>query len=101
MEQPVYQPLQGIRATLVDGAESLFKQGEYYIADGHVVIKCPGCRIDNLVPKNVHYKTANWLQRLLGIKKGLTLAPVRCWACAYGFQVGNGEIFMTTEPVHA
>ena len=101
MTQPTYQPIQGLRATLVDGAESLFKQGEYYIADGKLIMKCPSCRMDNLCPRNLRVDTASWFQRLIGIRKGLTIDPVRCWSCHYGFQCVNSEIYITTEPIHA
>ena len=94
-----YSPMQGIRATPVAGAEDLLRQGEYYVSDGRLIIKCPICRVDNLTPKSYEFKTANWLQRMLGIKKGLLTQKTQCWFCRHGFFVSNGEIWITNGPI--
>lgn len=98
--EPIYEPMQGLRATMVDGAESLLRQGEYYIAQGQLVMKCPVCRFDNLIPRTAKYKTANWIQRLLGIRKGLQTQKLHCYHCEYGFYSANGEYFISKEPIH-
>ena len=101
MNEPQYELMQGIRATAVDGAENLLRQGEYYFANGQLIMKCPVCRFDNLAPKDLTFKTGNWLQRLLGIKKGLTLDKnLICWHCHHGVRVWQSAISTTTEPVN-
>ena len=100
MNEPLYISMLGIYANRVDGAENLLRPGEYYIANGQIVMKCPICRFDNLAPTNVKYKTSNWLQRLFG-KKVLTMSDLRCWHCQYGIRIVNNNIMTTTHEIHA
>lgn len=101
MNEPHYEPIQGIRAVKVDGAENLFRQGEYYAVGGQLVMKCPNCTADNLCPKSVGFSTGNWIQKIFRIDVGLTMSAVRCWRCNHGFQVAKSEIYITKEPIHA
>ena len=101
MEQPAYEPVEGIRATRVDGAESLFRQGEYYVAGGRLVIKCPNCRADNFCPPQTSFRAAGRIARLLGMDRGLTLQPVVCFMCRHGFRCAAGQISITKDPINA
>ena len=102
MNTPIYEPIQGIRATCVDGAENLLRQGEYYLANGQLMIKCPNCRFDNLAPKGVKFHKDNWLTRILFPVRGLTIeTPMRCWHCEHAFYSTNGQLYITKEPIHA
>ena len=99
MNEPHYEPMQGIRAVMVDGAENLLRQGEYYIAQGQLVMKCPACRVDNLMPKSCKFKTANWFERLLG-RNYLTTQGMRCYHCEHGILIARSQISITKEPIH-
>ena len=92
-----FEVLRGIRATRVDGPESLLRQGEYYVtmSPGYraLVINCPNCRASNLMPKAFQFKTANWFERLFRIDRGLTTGvPMHCYCCQKDIKIVESEI---------
>ena len=102
--EPQYEIVQGLKAVEVDGPENLLRQGEYYttrsVGYQALIMKCPQCRADNLIPRSVKYRKANWLQRLLGFKHGLTISEnIICYACQYGVRVVDSTIFISHERI--
>lgn len=90
--------LEGIRATRVEGAEELLRQGEYYIAGGRIVLNCPNCRASNMMPDGVKFSAGKWWHRILGIHKGLTIGTMGvCYVCQHGFRIKDSEIFISDE----
>ncbi len=94
-----FEVMKGLRATRVDGPESLLRQGEYYVttSPGYkaLIINCPNCRASLLIPKGTIYKTASWLMRLLGVNRGLHLAKTKCYLCAHEFFIRDSEIVLS------
>ena len=95
-----YEPLKGIRAVRVDGAEELLRQGEYYTTSSPgfktIIIICPCCRVTLMVPKGIKIRTANLVERFLGIRKGLTIGrPILCYLCGNSFKVIESEILIS------
>ena len=102
MNTPTYEIVQGIRAVRVSGAEDLLRQGEYYVVGGQLVIKCPSCGTDNLAPKTVKVTTTPWYLKIIGIEKGLTIAPgFCCWRCQHGVQIERSQISISNGIIKA